>query len=152
MKRIRSLFGGGGDEPRPGSAAPDSAAEPAEPAEDDDARDLRLQREFYTGLSDVARHELQFQGYAPQAPAQMNRTGRWFTSDETEARDASGRGIDLAAETALDYVGMQGDAESGLTFQFRTADGAQVEVAGAPGEEWPASIVRSSRLGTAGDA
>jgi hypothetical protein len=129
------------------------AREPSasELAEDEAARELRLQREFYTGLSEVARHELRFQDYAPEAPSQINRTGRWVAAEPTDGRDGTGRGVVLEAETELDYVSVQGDVESGLTFRFRMTDGSQIEVDGAPGEEWPSSIVRASELGTPGN-
>ncbi len=81
MKRLRSLFGGR-DDARVDSATPDGAAEPPE---DEAARELRLQREFYSGLPDVAKHELQFQDYAPEAPSQLNRTGRWVIAEPTDA-------------------------------------------------------------------
>jgi hypothetical protein len=151
MKRLRSLFGGR-DEPRPGSPT-EPAGEPSasELAEDEAARELRLQREFYTGLSEVARHELRFQDYAPEAPSQTNRSGRWVTSEVTDARDGTGRAVALDASTNLDYVGAQGDAESGLTFQFRTTDGGQVDIAAPDGEDWPPSVVRPSELGSPGD-
>jgi hypothetical protein len=145
MKRIRSLFGlGGGDEAPPDSTTADAAQEPAE---DEAARELRLQREFYTSRSEIARHELRFQEYAPEAPSQIKRTGRWVVAELTDARDEAGRAIVLEAESELDYVDVRAEAESGLTFLFRTPDGGQVEVAGAPGEEWPPSIVRPSELG-----
>lgn len=148
MKRLRSLFGGG-DEPRPGSpTVPAGEPSASELAEDEAARELRLQREFYTALSEVARHELRFQDYAPEAPSQINRTGRWVTAESTDGRDGRGQAVVLEAETELHYVSVQGDVESGQTFRFRTTDGSQIEVDGSPGEEWPSSIVRASELGT----
>ena len=149
MKRIRSLFGGGG-EPRPDTATPAGGSPPGEAAEDEDARELRLQREFYSSRSEVARHELRFQDYAPEAPSQINRTGRWLTAELTDARDDAGRAIVLEADTELEYVGSQGDAESGLTVRFLTTDGRHIVIAAAPGDEWPASVVRASDLGTEG--
>jgi hypothetical protein len=149
MKHIRSLFGGG-DEPRP-DATPAGGSSPGEAAEDEAARELRLQREFYSGLSEVARHELRFQDYAPEAPSQIIRTGRWLTAELTDAQDDAGRAIVLEAETELQYVGFQGDAESGLTVRFLTTDGRQVAIAAPPGDEWPASVVRASELGTPGN-
>jgi hypothetical protein len=145
MKRIRSLLGlGGGDEPPPDSTTADAAQEPTE---DEAARELRLQREFYTSRSEIARHELQYQQYAPEAPSQINRTGRWVVAELTDARDEAGRAIVLEAESELDYVDVREDAESGLTFLFRTPDGREVEIAPPSGEDWPASIVRPSELG-----
>jgi hypothetical protein len=148
MKRIRSLFGGG-DEPRPDTATPADGS-PGEVAEDEAARELRLQREFYSSRSEVARHELRFQDYAPEAPSQINRTGRWLIAELTDARDDAGRAIVLEAGTELEYVGPQGDAESGLTVRFLTTDGRQVAIAAPPGDEWPAFVVRASELGTEG--
>ncbi len=146
MKRLRALFGGG-DDARAASAAPDSATEPPE---DEAVRELRLQREFYTGLSEVARHELQFQEYAPEAPSQVNRAGRWVTSELTDGRDGTGRAIVLGAQTELDYLGASGDDEAGRSLRFRTLDGRQVDIAAPGGEMWPPSIVRPSDLGTPG--
>ena len=148
MKRIRSLFGGG-DEPRP-DATPAGESSPSEAAEDEAARELRLQREFYSGLSEVARHELRFQDYAPEAPSQIIRMGRWLTAELTDAQDDAGRAIVLEAETELEYVGVQGTAESGVSVRFLTTDGRQVAIGAPPGEEWPASLVRASELGTEG--
>jgi len=147
MKRLRSLLGGA-DDARAGSTAPDAAAEPLE---DEAARELRLQREFYTGLSEIARHELRFQEYAPEAPSEINRSGRWVVAEPTDGRDGSGRAIVLEPGIELDSVGATGDAEPGLTFRFATTDGVQVEVDGPPGEEWPPSIVRASELGASGN-
>jgi len=149
MKRIRSWFGGG-DEPRPDTATPAGGSPLGEVAEDEDARELRLQREFYSSRSEVARHELRFQDYAPEAPSQINRTGRWLTAELTDARDDAGRAIILEADTELEYVGPQGDAESGMTVRFLTTDGRHVAIAAPPGDEWPASVVRPSELGTEG--
>jgi hypothetical protein len=149
MKRIRSLFGGG-DEPRPDTATPAGDSPSGEVAEDEAARELRLQREFYSSRSEVARHELRFQDYAPEAPSQINRTGRWLIAELTDARDDAGRAIVLEAGTELEYVGPQGDAESGLTVRFLTTDGRQVAIAAPPGDEWPAFVVRASELGTEG--
>jgi hypothetical protein len=147
MKRLRSLFGGG-DEPRPGAMPPDDAVEPAE---DEAARELRLQREFYTGLSEVARHELRFQDYAPEAPSQFNRTGRWITAEATDASDESRRAIVLEPQTELDYESAVAEGDSGPMFRFRTAEGRPVDVAAPDGEAWPPSIVRPSDLRQPGD-
>jgi hypothetical protein len=146
MKRIRSLFGlGGGEEAPPDSTTSDAAQEPAE---DEAARELRLQREFYTSRSEIARHELRFQEYAPEAPSQVNRSGRWVVAELTDALDDAGRAIVLEVESELDYVGVRGDNNSGLRFRFRTSDGHEVEIAAPPGQDWPASIVRPSELGS----
>ena len=147
MKRLRSLFGGG-DEPRPGATPPDDAVEPAE---DEAARELRLQREFYTGLSEVARHELRFQDYAPEAPSEINRTGRWITSEATDASDESGRAIVLEPQTELEYEGALAEVDSNPTFRFRTIDGRPVDATAPPGEAWPQSIVRPSEVRQPGD-
>jgi hypothetical protein len=147
MKRLRELFGGEKDAARPDAAAPDSAAEPPE---DEAARELRLQREFYSGLSEVARHELQFQDYAPEAPSQTKRTGRWVVAEPTDALDEAGRAVLLEAGTALDYVDARHDDDAGRRVRFRTADGRQVDIAAPPGEDWPPSIVRPSDLESAG--
>jgi hypothetical protein len=149
MKRIRSLFGGG-DEPRSDTGTPAVESSPGEAADDEAARELRLQREFYSSRSEVARHELRFQDYAAEAPSQINRTGRWLTAELTDAQDDAGRAIVLEADTELEYVGPQGDAESGLTVRFLTTDGRQVAIAAPPGDEWPVSVVRASELGTEG--
>lgn len=150
MKRIRSLLGlDGGDDTRPNSTVPDATPEPAE---DEAARELRLQREFYTSRSEIARHELQYQQYAPEVPSQINRSGRWITAELTDALDDAARAIVLEAESQLDYVGVRGDANSGLTFRFRTSDGREVEIAAPSGEDWPASIVRPSDLGAPREA
>jgi hypothetical protein len=148
MKRIRSLLGLGSGDERPSSAVPDAAPEPAE---DEAARELRLQREFYTGLSDIARHELQFQQYAPEAPSQINRSGRWVTAELTDATDETGRAIVLEAESELDYVGVRGAIGSGFAFRFRVPDGGEVEIAAPSGEEWPASLLRSLEAGAPRD-
>jgi hypothetical protein len=148
MKRLRSLFGGG-DEPRAAVTPPDDAAEPAE---DEAARELRLQREFYTGLSEVARHELRFQDYAPEAPSQINRSGRWITAEATDATDGSGQAIVLEPQTELDYEGALAGADSGRIFRFRTADGRPVDIASPDGEDWPPAIIRPSELGSPRDA
>ena len=147
MKRLRSLFGRG-DGPRRGATPPDDAVEPAE---DEAARELRLQREFYTGLSEVARHELRFQDYAPEAPSEINRTGRWITSEATDASDGSGRAIVLEPQTELEYEGALAEVDSNPTFRFRTIDGRPVDVTAAPGEAWPQSIVRPSEVRQPGD-
>jgi hypothetical protein len=149
MKRFRSWFRGG-DEPPPDTATAAGGSLPGEVAEDEAARELRLQREFYSSLSEVARHELRFQDYAPEAPSQINRTGRWLTAELTDARDDAGLAIVLEADTELEYVGRQGDAESGPTVRFLTTDGRQVTIAAPSGDEWPASVVRASELGTEG--
>jgi len=148
MKRLRSLFGGR-DDARVDSATPDGAAEPPE---DEAARELRLQREFYSGLPDVAKHELQFQDYAPEAPSQLNRTGRWVIAEPTDALDGTGQVIVLEPRTELDFQSALGEGDSGLTFRFRTADGRPVDVAAPVGEDWPPSMVRASELGSPRDA
>jgi hypothetical protein len=147
MKRLRELFGAEKNAAGPDAAAPGSAAEPPE---DEAARELRLQREFYSGLSDVARHELQFQDYAPEAPSQTKRTGRWVVAEPTDALDGAGRAIVLETAAELAYMDARHDDSAGLTVRFRTADGRQVDVAAPPGEDWPPSIVRPSDLESAG--
>ena len=141
MKRLRDLFGGGGSKGRTERAAGGTAAIDPEPAEDEAERELRLQREFYTSLSEVARHELQFEAYAPKSPSQFDRRGGWVTAERVAARDASDRPIEIEAGTALEFVGVEAE-----DVRFRSADGREVRVDGDAGEAWPEDIVRAGDL------
>ena len=140
MKRLRGLFSGGASEGADRDAGVAAPSE-AEPAEDEAERELRLQREFYTSLSEVARHELQFEAYAPKSPSQFDRRGAWVTAERVAARDASDRPIEIEAGTALEFVGVEAE-----DVRFRSADGREVRVDGDAGEAWPEDIVRAGDL------
>ena len=148
MKFVRSIFGGGAGSPE--ADEDESSAGSIQPStEDEAARELELAREFDRGLSDFQRQQLQRAKYAPQAPSETNRRGRWYLTEPVEAPEEGGQTVALETGVGLEFV-RQLEAPPGAgsvsAFQFRLDGGGLVTIETEADEEWPAMVVRVGDL------
>jgi hypothetical protein len=135
-----------GSTPTTGQPAASGASAPVRDDRDDLpddelAREARLERDFQTGLSDLARRQLQYAEYSLKPPSEVIRTGTWILTEPTEGRDTAGRSVPLKARTPLVFI----DGELPV-LRFRTADGREVDLDLERDEAWPAFLVREADL------
>lgn len=158
MRFLRSPRGGSGEPPGPLDRAPDGGPGPAsaeaaeaggmvprEAAEapTDEARAAELMQEFEAGLSDLARRQVRYAGYAWEPPVQLDRRGRWIATEATEGSGHDGRRVSMRAGEGLELDESGEERPDRTSWRFvRAKDGRTVDLPAGPDGSWPEGLER----------
>jgi hypothetical protein len=127
------------------TAAPDGNRTGPEPASEDE-RAAALAGEFDAGLTDLARRQLRFAGYAWEPPAELDPRGRWVVAEAVEATGGDGRPVALAIGETLELDEGQGTSGSDpdrTAWPFvRSKDGRRLHLDAGPHGSFPDALAR----------